>query len=92
MWTHRRNVKNTRAYVNGLKKEHDSSHAEEISRNHGKDHGEQARKEAHQSGEARPRRACNYRPYKHQTHGKEARRRAVKAGPAAQKCDPLTVK
>jgi hypothetical protein len=51
MWTHRRNVKNTRAHVNGLKKEHDSSHAEEISRNHGKDHGEKARKEAsHQSG------------------------------------------
>ena len=30
----------------------------------------------------RPRRACNYRPCKHQAHGKEARRRAVKAGPA----------
>jgi hypothetical protein len=54
MWTHRRNVKTTRAHVNELKKEHDSSHAEEISRNHDKDHGEQARKEAHQSGEATP--------------------------------------
>jgi hypothetical protein len=39
-----------------------------------------------------PRRACNYRPCKHQAHGKEARKRAVKTGPAAQKGDPLTAK
>jgi hypothetical protein len=46
MWTHRRNVRNIRAHANGLKKEHDSSHAEEINRSHGQDHGKQAGKEA----------------------------------------------
>jgi hypothetical protein len=39
-----------------------------------------------------PRRDCKYRPCKHQAHGKEARRNATKTGPAAQKCDPSTVR
>jgi hypothetical protein len=39
-----------------------------------------------------PRRACNYRPCKHQAHGKEARKNATKTGPAAHKCDPPTVR
>jgi hypothetical protein len=51
---HRRNVRNKRAHVNGPKKEHDGGHAEETSEGHGKDHGEQARKEAHQSRGATP--------------------------------------
>ena len=39
-----------------------------------------------------PRRARNYRPYKHQAHGKEAKEDATRTGPAAQKCDPSTVR
>jgi hypothetical protein len=48
--THRRNAKNKRAHVNGLKKRHDEDQAEETSEDHGhgKDHGEQARKGGHQ--------------------------------------------
>ena len=33
-----------------------------------------------------PRRARKYRPCKHQAHGKKARRRLFKTGPAAQEC------
>jgi hypothetical protein len=65
MRAHRRNAKNKRAHVNGLKKAHDEDHAEEISGDHGKDHGEQARKGGGTNRVA-PRRAC--RP---QAHGKE---------------------
>ena len=38
-----------------------------------------------------PRRVRKYRPYKHQAHGKKAKKGATRTGPAAQKCDPSTV-
>jgi hypothetical protein len=83
MRAHRRNVKNKRAHVYGPKKKHDKDHAEETSEGRGKDHGEQARKGG--INRVAPHQACNYRPCKHRAHGKEARRRTAKAGPAAQK-------
>mgnify|MGYP002809143161 CR=1 FL=1 len=39
-----------------------------------------------------PRRTRKYRPYKHQAHGKEAKKEATRTGPAAQKCDPSTMR
>jgi hypothetical protein len=49
-----KNVNNVEAHVNGPKNTHDKGHAGETSEGHGKDHGEQARKEAHQPRGAAP--------------------------------------
>jgi hypothetical protein len=48
------NVNNMEAHVNEPNEEHDQGHAGETSEGHGKDHGEHARKEAHQPRGAAP--------------------------------------
>jgi hypothetical protein len=82
-------VNNTpEAHVKEPNKKQGKGHAGETSEGHGRDQG----KEAHQPTGAAPDQKVPPVQYKHQAHGKEAKKDATRTGPAAQKCDPPTVR